>query len=287
VTPREYAAVLDLLARVYTAEGPRVYLTAGEFEHRRRTVCPPGAQPDARLWWDGDTCTGFAWLDGRYALLVPGPGQPALLEEMLAWSEAHLPPDSGPLLVHSFESDTERTTLLRERGYRPTERAVVLRARPIDATVARPVLPPGYTLRHIAGEADITARAAVYERAFPDEHMPPALIASVTRATHYRPDLDLVVTALDGRFAAFATIWLDSQHHAGVFEPVGCDPAHQRRGLATALMLEGLRRLHTLGATTALVSTGAGRTPANRLYEAVGFGLVGRQVAWEGPHRPG
>jgi GNAT superfamily N-acetyltransferase len=56
----------------------------------------------------------------------------------------------------------------------------------------------------------------------------------------------------------------------GWFEPVATHPAHHRRGLATAAMSEGLRRLRALGATRAYVGSGYG-APANRLYESLGF----------------
>jgi predicted N-acetyltransferase YhbS len=54
------------------------------------------------------------------------------------------------------------------------------------------------------------------------------------------------------------------------FEPVGTDPAHQRKGLATAVMTEGLRRLKELGARRAFVGGYEPRTYA--LYgEATNF----------------
>lgn len=280
--PPAERAVLDLLARVYAAEGPRVYLTAGEFEHRWRTVYPPGAPKAACLWRDEGVPAGFAWRDGRTALLVSAPGRADLLPPMLGWAEMSLPPDAGPLLVHAIAGDGVREDLLRASGYRPTEKVVILRSRPVDAFTPEPALPHGYTLRHVATEADIDSRAAVYELAFDDELMPPALHHAVTRAALYRPELDLVVVAPDGTLAAFATVWYDPANRAGIFEPVGCAPAHQRRGLARAVMHAGLRRLLNLGAATALVSTGARRAPANRLYEAVGFREVARLVAWEG-----
>jgi hypothetical protein len=46
-------------------------------------------------------------------------------------------------------------------------------------------------------------------------------------------------------------------------------------------MVEGLRRLHVLGARNAQVSVGVQRGPANQLYETTGFALVDRQAAWK------
>jgi predicted N-acetyltransferase YhbS len=83
----------------------------------------------------------------------------------------------------------------------------------------------------------------------------------------YRRDLDLVAVAPDGSIAAFCTIWFDDVTRSAYFEPVATVPAHQRHGLAKALMSEGLQRLQRMGALTAFVSGyGVG---ANALYQSV------------------
>jgi predicted N-acetyltransferase YhbS len=79
--------------------------------------------------------------------------------------------------------------------------------------------------------------------------------------------LDLVAIAPDGEVAAFTTIWFDDVTRCGVYEPVGTKPEHQRHGLASSLIIEGMRRLKRMGATLALTTGG---TPhANALYESV------------------
>jgi predicted GNAT family acetyltransferase len=82
---------------------------------------------------------------------------------------------------------------------------------------------------------------------------------------------------------AFALVWFDAANGAGLFEPVGCHPDHRRRGLATALLCEGLRRLRDLGATHALVANRVGNEAAGALYESVGFAPDGRSRTWRKP----
>jgi mycothiol synthase len=66
----------------------------------------------------------------------------------------------------------------------------------------------------------------------------------------------------------------------GMFEPVGTHPAHRRRGLGKAVMVEGLWRLQALGAIVAYVGVGTG-VAANRLYESVGFTDYDVECCWQ------
>ncbi|MDQ3249074.1 MAG: GNAT family N-acetyltransferase, partial [Chloroflexota bacterium] len=90
----------------------------------------------------------------------------------------------------------------------------------------------------------------------------------------YDPELDLVMEAPDGTFAAYCVCWIDQQNGLGLFEPVGTHPDFRQQGLGKALLTEGLRRLHARGAGTALVTTGGSNAAARRLYEGVGFSVL-------------
>jgi ribosomal protein S18 acetylase RimI-like enzyme len=68
---------------------------------------------------------------------------------------------------------------------------------------------------------------------------------------------------------AFCTAWIDEENASGLFEPVGTDPAHQRRGLGKAVCLDALRALRNAGARTAQV--GYVSDAAGALYRAIGF----------------
>jgi ribosomal protein S18 acetylase RimI-like enzyme len=62
----------------------------------------------------------------------------------------------------------------------------------------------------------------------------------------------------------------DQVNRRAIFEPVCTHPDHRRRGLALALMHEGLHRLRAMGAREVTVDTGS-MEAANRLYDSVGF----------------
>ncbi len=75
-------------------------------------------------------------------------------------------------------------------------------------------------------------------------------------------------------------MWFDEANRVGVFEPVGCHPDFQRRGLAKAVMIEGLRRLQALGAQTACVLDWHDDVAPARLYDQMGFRELDRNYRW-------
>jgi mycothiol synthase len=83
--------------------------------------------------------------------------------------------------------------------------------------------------------------------------------------------LDLIVVASDGSIAAFCTIWFDDVTRTACFEPIATVPAHQRHGLARAIMIEGMHRLKRMGCKVAFVSGFS--EAANALY----FSVMGRE----------
>ena len=95
----------------------------------------------------------------------------------------------------------------------------------------------------------------------------------VTRTWPYRSDLDCVVEAPDGTFAAYVLCWYDDDNRVGEFEPVGTHPDYRRRGLGAAVCRYALKRLREEGARRRSCYTGE-RDEDERsrgLYDSVGF----------------
>lgn len=67
----------------------------------------------------------------------------------------------------------------------------------------------------------------------------------------------------------------DYSNHVGMLEPVGTDPAFRRQGFGREVLQEGLRRLKSLGATRAYV------TSNDPFYIEIGFEPRYRSLPWE------
>jgi ribosomal protein S18 acetylase RimI-like enzyme len=86
----------------------------------------------------------------------------------------------------------------------------------------------------------------------------------------YRPDLDLAVWDGDS-VAGYALFWADPITGVGLLEPMRIEAAYQGRGLAKALIAEGLDRLAAAGCARLKVSFEPTNEAAARLYLGAGF----------------
>jgi mycothiol synthase len=208
--------------------------------------------------------------------------------EIFAWAEAHLAVATADgarrqLDTFVYEYDTARQQLLTNLGYvKQPFGGVARRLHLADYALTPPEVAPGYHLRTTQPNdlADCQRIADLLNAAFNRDFHNAQEYQNFTRfAPSFRPELDLVAVAPDGSFAAYVGAPYDEANRRGIFEPVCAHPQHRRRGLARALMLEGLRRLDALGATTVTVETGD-MIPANQLYDSLGFTEVCKGYIW-------
>ncbi len=241
-----------------------------------------------RLWetTDGQT-VGAAHPEGEGdCYLEIHPDFRRIEAEMLAWAEANLAVDNDgarQLNVFCFDYDEFRRHLLAARGYQQTTYGDVMRRQRFgNQPLPHAELASGYTLRSTRphDDGDCQKIADLLNAAFNRAIHTAAEYRHFTECSpSFRHDLNLVAEAPDGLFAAHVGVNFEPTHCYGIFEPVCTHPDHQRKGLARALMLEGLHRLRVIGARDAYVGTGDGMT-ANFLYEVVGFTEVYHGSVW-------
>jgi mycothiol synthase len=206
------------------------------------------------------------------------PDHRQLEEKMLAWVETHLGEQEGDthrqLVTFVYDYDSVRSCLLRERGYQATETLGVMRRLGLsEQGILGVSLPQGYQLSTTrqgdlssAGRiADLLNDAFNRNTHIAEEHRTFSL-----QSPCYVGSLDLVAVDQEEQYVAYVGVAYDDVNRLGIFEPVCTHPEHRRKGLARALILEGLQRLVAMRASEAVVSTGA-MEAANELYDSIGF----------------
>ena len=126
----------------------------------------------------------------------------------------------------------------------------ILMGRPLDGYIPDPVLPQGFAIRPMAGEAELEAYVTLHRAAFGTGNMTVQYRRTIMSAPDFIPELDLVAVAPNGDLAALCVcqVFADDSPRAdgrkeGWTDPVATHPAYQRLGLAKALMLHGMRLL--------------------------------------------
>jgi predicted N-acetyltransferase YhbS len=132
-----------------------------------------------------------------------------------------------------------------------------------------PMLPPGYQFASIQTREQVIGRVEAHRAAFAPSDLTLTQYERVRRTWPYRATFDRIVETDDGEVVSFCTGWIDEANAAGLLEPVGTLPAHQRRGLARAVCLDALHALRAAGALTGQI--GFGTVAAEATYRSLGF----------------
>jgi ribosomal protein S18 acetylase RimI-like enzyme len=267
----DLARMQRLVAECWRRDGPFVTVHVGDLPWRLYQHLDKLAEVEIRLWLDGDECRAWGWrwlrFETRDIDFVVHPDAPELHDELLAWA--------GESPVWTLE---ERAQPLLERGWEPQEMTFEHLVRELaDLPPVR--VPQGFTVRSVRGTEDLDARVEVHRAVWAPSRVVRESYRAVMAAPPYRRELDVVVEAPDGRFAAYCLCWLDEENRVGLYEPVGTHPDFRRLGLGAAACLEGLHRLRAAGADRCVVYPGTGK-PAAEFYEALGFRSIARHRAF-------
>jgi len=225
--------------------------------------------------------------DGNAAIQIH-PDYRHIEAQMIIWAEGHLAKGVAAdsqrrLTMFAYEYDSWRQRLLAQRGFeKMADGGVIRRLRFGEKVLPWVEMPQGYTLRTARAddEGEHQPFAELLNAAFNRTcHSAQEIATFRSTAPSYRAELDLFAEAPDGTLAANVGVIYVKELQAGLFEPVCTHPDHRQKGLARALMWEGMHRLKALGATEVTVGTGD-MVPANRLYESVGFPEAYKGYHW-------
>jgi mycothiol synthase len=284
----------DRLDESFDVAGQREELTGPDVDQAR----------DVRLWEDAEgRLVGYAqlWIPpdteggelaaGCWFRIHPDTRQQGLEREIIAWGsevvgavarERGVPGYIQSGLRHSTpEYIAYRSGIMEAHGFVPV-RYFFQMVRPLDAPIPEPQLPAGYTLGHLASEADIPRWTEAFNQSFIDHWDFHPL--SETQARHwlsspkYQAEGNLIAEAADGTLAAFCLCWIDPDDNArnerreGWISDLGTRRGHRKLGLGRAMLLAGMHWLKGQGMDTAKLGVDAENpSGALRLYESVGF----------------
>lgn len=275
--------------------GPNFECAVGDVDWRMFRATTVRPEENIRLWRDGrGVLIGFAWFTTKgYLDLVVHPRTwcAAIVPEMLAWAEARSQEPGATeradqtLVAWALESNAPLTRALCDRGYGKNGHAYLHLWRSLESELPSPALASGYSVRSITGAEEAAARADLHRAAFPHSRNSAEMYGRLMAARHYQRELDIVVLGPGGEFVSMALAWFDARNKTGEFEPVGTHPAHREKGLASAAIREGLRRLRERGARAAIVCAEADNPASVELYQRLGFAVIDRNLGFAPPKK--
>jgi ribosomal protein S18 acetylase RimI-like enzyme len=218
--------------------------------------------------------------------VCPAEVEASLHSEILAWADrrARLTRDAAnghpAWFVMALSGQTDRIRDLETAGYRcqsdvgdgSWSQVLMCRSSQTPIRVYEPR--PGFIVRSLAGEKDVDSYVELHQSVFESTNMTADWRRRTLRHPDYRPELDIVVEAPDGRLVAFCICWFDEASRAGQVEPLGCHKDFRAYALGRVALSEGLRRLQALGAREIFVETDNYRNTAFRLYESFDFQVI-------------
>jgi GNAT superfamily N-acetyltransferase len=262
-------AMQRLVQECWRLEGPKVLQHVGDLAWGATMHAGREAEWERRLWEQDGSVVAWAWLrrPAELDFQIHPDRRGDLRDAVLSWFEGAAEGD-GPLETYALEDDSETLAALERRGYRRSASvAYPYHVRGLEE-LDEPRPAAGYRLRHVLGEDDLRERVEVHRAVWHPSRVTEESYRTVMATWPYRPELDCVAEASNGSFGAYTLVWYDDENRVGELEPVGTHPDHRRRGLASAVILDALRRLREAGAETAVVYAG-GRdedAPARALY---------------------
>jgi mycothiol synthase len=246
---------------------------------------------NVRLWHtDEGVLAGFAWRDGAGAAVLqrhPGHDRNVVLEDaMLMWAAdnwAERAQGGTGRLLTTYARDRDGAWLerLMKNDFAVTDKHLYYRMER-DLTIPIPdnTPPSGAVVRPINPESELEERVSLHREVWANSTATPDSYRRMRAVPGYAADIDIVAVMPDGAFASYCICWFDPVSSSGEFEPVGTRAAYRRQGLGKAVVEEGLRRLRSRGARTALVYCSGMNPAAQALYESVGFQIADRERAY-------
>lgn len=298
--PKDLDAIVELSQSCYAADGGLGFLFAADVVRSRYLPAEPGAgigafAPDgrlaacARVSLHSDPARQRARIVGQVRPDLRGRGLgTALLQWSMEQARSLLAGVAAPhkVLEIATESLSEPAhRLYQKHGFSSVFEELVMR-RDLRRPLPENALPQGVTLADwrpdLAEQFYQAYYAAFRERPGFPGYSAARWISDVTEENDHRSDWTLLARSA-GEPAGFVLGNMDLTQDPpdGYIGQVGVVPAQRRRGLASALLLESMRRMQASGARAALLCVHLNNPGAIQAYAQLGFQTVGRRARYE------
>jgi mycothiol synthase len=294
---KDLQSIIDLLVAVRPADRITDYPSVVDLRER---LALSKVQDNTRLWFDtNDRMVGFAFVDYPYNSFYFEFDQlaahPSIESEIVIWGVECIRramQEMGKSLTlrgGCRDDDAGRIALLERHGFVRQEKRSLKMVRSLDMPIPRPRLPAGFSLRHAAGEQEVKALVALHRAAFGTENMTVKERLAMMRVPEYDAELDLLVIAPDGRFAAYCMCSISQEENKrtgrneGYTDPIATHPDFQQQGLARALLLTGFHKLKQRGIDAAVLGTSSENIAMQRTAKAAGFRVQFTKVWFSKP----
>jgi mycothiol synthase len=291
---RDLQRIFDLRRACTTAENLNDYPTVSDL---RELLTPARLNTNVhvQLWEDANgmliACGILHVAFCNLYFYVHAKEQGAIESTIIAWALHEMrmigSPQNKPVTldVSCREDDWRRLTLLERHDFVRQEEQTLHMRRSLAGPVPVPQPPEGFIVRPLQGKQEVEEYVALHRDAFGTANMTVEQRLTIMDNPDYRPELDMVVVAPDGKFAAFCVCTINrevneqSGHNEGEIGLVGTRPAYRNMGLGRTMLLEALQRLKACGVSSATLGTTSSNANAIRLYESVGFEVTTR-ILW-------
>jgi len=287
--PTDLPLVLDFLRLARPPERSAEFPSRVDLEE---LLAEPELQRCTRLWFDPQGQLSVYAILNEDSLsfdtlpeLLTGLGA-----EIVRWAEATARQAQLEVLSASCLDDNPALIdFFTGHGFALQPDAALHYARPLNQPIPDPVLPPGFTIRALRGEAEAEAAATLHRAAFGTDYLTTENRLIMMRTSEYDPQMDLVVVAPDGRLAAYTMGSISAEVNArtgwkiGYTDPVATHPDFQRLGLARALLLAAMQMLKERGMEKAKFGTDSENIGMQKTAESVGFVLENKTLRFQKP----
>lgn len=229
------------------------------------------------LWFDGDNLVGMLEQD---AFCIANEYR-FIFDEIVKVSGEFYSNIDNDVEWEIYDNDTDYERVLLNNGYNKSEEYWVRRDFDFRNTVSRLNLPEGY---YIESVPNLTKQDEVYNayKLCYGLQFNKNIFRNFYKTSTYRKALDLVVIGPEENVVALCSSRYDEKNKLVTIEAVSCYRDYRKRGISKALITHELTVAKELGADKATVYTAMPEEhPApNKLYESVGFSLVGNKYVW-------